>query len=229
MSKNYFQQFKLQKQFSIQGKNIFETLTPMCEALNFKPEYIIQVGASISEAQADEHKLFIESKKTLLFEPNPKEFERVRNVYGEYPNIVIYNIGIYKYADKLKFYGLGGTTYLSEIKESPVKVIDGYAEQENQVFWANCATIDGFDDGNIDLLLIDCEGSEWFVLEKLKSRPVLISLETHSPSGKYLNPFIKEIYNWMKENNYIPFAFNESDTVFANTSVLQVTKNSLDL
>jgi hypothetical protein len=43
------------------------------------------------------------------------------------------------------------------------------------------------------LLSVDTEGCEWYALKNLKSRPKVISLETH---GKYYtNAYIKEILN----------------------------------
>ena len=43
----------------------------------------------------------------------------------------------------------------------------------------------------IDLLSVDTEGCEWFVLQTLRSRPAVISIETHG--GLYLNPHRDEI------------------------------------
>lgn len=59
-------------------------------------------------------------------------------------------------------------------------------------------TFDCIDDGSIDVLALDCEGMEWAVLSKMRSRPKLLTIEVWDG-----NPYKKEIYEWLKENGYI--------------------------
>ena len=51
-------------------------------------------------------------------------------------------------------------------------------------------------------MLLDMEGSEWFVLKHLISRPKIVIIEMQNSDETYKNPFFNEILNWFKENNY---------------------------
>ncbi len=79
---------------------------------------------------------------------------------------------------------------------SPAQVNDDYQIRKEDRFQVGCVRFDEIDDGSIDLLSVDTEGSEWYVLKYLKSRPLVISVETHGKS--YLNPFFGEISAWME-------------------------------
>ena len=53
--------------------------------------------------------------------------------------------------------------------------------------------ISKFDEGNIDVLFLDTEGTEWFVLKHLLSRPTIITVEV-GDNVNYVNPYIEKIY-----------------------------------
>ena len=53
------------------------------------------------------------------------------------------------------------------------------------------------DDGEIDLLNLDCEGSEWYVLEKMKSRPRILQVELYPKHGHH-----REISAWLEAHGY---------------------------
>jgi len=59
------------------------------------------------------------------------------------------------------------------------------------------------------------------VIKHLKSRPKVISIETH---GKYyVNPFIKQIEEWMQKENYTVWYKDRSDTIFIKSGFLEPT------
>lgn len=58
-------------------------------------------------------------------------------------------------------------------------------------------TFDTIDDGEIDVLALDCEGMEWAVLSKMHSLPELLTIEIWDG-----NPYTKEIYEWLKDHDY---------------------------
>ena len=61
---------------------------------------------------------------------------------------------------------------------------------------------------------LDTEGGEFYVLEKLISRPELIVLETHNHIASYINPFLYEIEEWMVENNYVKVSVDSGDSIY---------------
>lgn len=75
-----------------------------------------------------------------------------------------------------------------------------------------------FDKGDIDLLSIDIEGCELFVLQEMRSRPLIIRVEMLWKS--YKNPFYDHILYWMKKNNYILFTKIQADYVFTRTKTI---------
>jgi hypothetical protein len=68
----------------------------------------------------------------------------------------------------------------------------------SRTFEVEVVTFDTLDDGQIEILNLDCEGQEWAVLSKMKSRPKLLNVELRSA-----NPYFKEINQWLFDNKYI--------------------------
>lgn len=68
----------------------------------------------------------------------------------------------------------------------------------NETFAVDVVTFNEIDDGQIDVLALDCEGQEWAVLSKMKSSPYLLSIEIWEG-----NPYAKEIHGWMKYHEYV--------------------------
>ncbi|TSA41000.1 MAG: FkbM family methyltransferase [Verrucomicrobiales bacterium] len=75
-------------------------------------------------------------------------------------------------------------------------------------------TIDAIDTGIIDILCVDIEGAEWYVIEKLVSRPFMVRVETHFSHSGYRNPFYDEIFNHMKNLGYSMIVQDVSDTLW---------------
>ena len=122
---------------------------------------------------------------------------------------------------KIKLAQREASTFVSQLEASPAIVNDGYVLQEADEFTVEAVTFDRIDDGTIDLLSVDTEGSEWFVLKHMTSRPKVISIETHGAG--YLNPNIAEIEGWMRRNGYQPFFKDKSDTVYVQPDTISLT------
>lgn len=82
-------------------------------------------------------------------------------------------------------------------------------------------TFDSLDDETIDLLSVDVEGSEWFVLERLRSRPRVITLETHG--ARYRNPYLDEIESWFAVNGYALLYRTSSDSTYVKAGTIRRT------
>ena len=97
---------------------------------------------------------------------------------------------------------------------------DDFDLQQTKKFTADAKLFSEIDDGTIDLISIDTEGSEWFVIKNMKSRPTVISIETHG--GMYVNPYLGDLLNWMLENDYILWYKDGSDSVFVLRNTIPI-------
>lgn len=89
---------------------------------------------------------------------------------------------------------------------------DNYKISEENTYEVPCKVFSDIDTGDIDLLSVNIEGAEWYVLKNMRSQPKVLSIETH---GKfYQNPFMAEIQNWIRINHYVIWYKDNSDTVF---------------
>ena len=103
-----------------------------------------------------------------LFEPNPKLFEILVKQSQSFDNVTVYNVGISNENKIGEIYLADNCSFIKGV-DSPCSMQEGTKQEYES--WdrspVELYTIDKYDTGNIDLLLIDTEGSEWFVLEKL--------------------------------------------------------------
>jgi len=185
-------------------------LKNICDSIGFSPKVLFEVGVC---QPSDSHvKDFLDgATKAELFEPHPFYYQRLVIAFESYEQVKVHNVAIYKEEGKVKLYNRNASTFVEGI-ESPAKVNDGYSEKEGDVFNIDAKTFDQYDTGDIELLAIDTEGCEWFAIEKMKSRPKLICVETHGM--RYTNPYLKEIEAWMKENGYEVIDRDVSDTIY---------------
>jgi len=158
--------------------------------------------------------LIPESKKVILIEAQEKHVNALRKAFLEYEYVMVHNVAIYhSNLDRIKLYCKNAAAFIDGI-ESPELLIKNYTPNESDAFFVKAMTFDNYDDGDIDILAVDIEGAEWYVIEKLKSRPKLICLETHYKPPLYVNPHMREINKWMFENHYMKYCEDVSDTIY---------------
>lgn len=162
-----------------------------------------------------------EDVRTTLVEPEPGAVKAIKEAFGNQKNVTLLPYAIYDYNGTLKLAKAGASTFVARLSKSPAMENDRYEVDEAEQIDVECRVFSDLDDGTIDLLCIDIEGAEWYVLKNLKSRPRIISVETH---GKfYTNPFMKEIGEWMETNGYEAWYKDNSDTVFARKDIVTPT------
>lgn len=151
--------------------------------------------------------------RASLVEADPKTVSILENYFKEY-NVTIFPIAVWSSSGTVRLSRAAASTFVAELASSPAIVNDKYKVDFDNTFEVKCVVFSEIDKGDIDLLSIDIEGGEWHVINHLKSRPKIISVETH---GKYYtNPFIDEINRWMEKNQYVLWFKDASDTVFMN-------------
>lgn len=154
--------------------------------------------------------------RATLVEADVVTVEKIKDYFKGY-NIKVFPVAVWDFNGTIKLSKAAASTFVTELKSSPAIINDKYEINEENTFEVSCMIFSDIDDGTIDLLSIDVEGSEWYVIKHLKSRPLIVSVETH---GKYYtNPFIKEIKKWMISENYITWYKDGSDTVFVRKNI----------
>jgi FkbM family methyltransferase len=159
--------------------------------------HLVEIGCS---GKASLHN-FLEPESLLeIFEPNPKHLAAIRQTYAGYPNVIIHPYALWKERGEVRFHEQGVTSFVEGVRSPAVS---------NNWPVADCGltvearTFDEFDDGTITMMDIDTEGAEWYVLERMKSRPGVIMIEMQWL--EYRNPHFNEIVNWMEANYYYNF------------------------
>jgi FkbM family methyltransferase len=136
-----------------------------------------------------------------LFEPNPVCFEELKSALSNYPNFKLFNYAVGSENKTCNLCLAGPSSFLEGIS-SPQKSYQPNAESELEKVSIEIRSIKEIDNGDIDFLLLDTEGSEFDIIKNLVSRPKQISVEMYSFGVGYKNPHFDDIMNWMNENNY---------------------------
>ena len=150
--------------------------------------------------------------RTTLVECDPLTVAELRTRFGTLPHVRIEDVAVADESGTLTFYRTGASTFGSNVPQSPALVNDNYQPKQTDTFDVRAVTFDEIDDGTVDVLSIDVEGGEWYVLRHLRSRPSVISVETHGK--RYVNPFLNEISAWMHAEGYGAWYSDETDTVY---------------
>lgn len=198
------------------NKKLFKKVTKK----NLEVKCVCEVGVYLPET-SNIIDFIKEGVKTILVEPNPPAIQAIKDYFKEYNNIILHQVAIYHREGKLKLSNAEASTFVSELSASPALINDKYVNNDSKMVEVNCVKFESIDEGDIDLLSIDTEGCEWYVLETMKSKPKVISVETH---GKfYVNPFLDKINNWIQYNDYKVWYKDLSDTVFVKKELFQLT------
>ena len=182
---------------------------------------VCEVGVFLPEMSNILDFIVKDRTRTMLVEPDPKCIGAIRTYFRDYPNMTLQPVAVYDHHGVLELVQREASTFVSDLPYSPAQINDRYHNIKEDKFEVPCVTFDEIDDGAIDLLSVDTEGSEWYVLKNLKSRPKVISIETHGKS--YVNPFLKEISAWIKDNGYDRWYMDNTDTVYYKKGEFGIT------
>ncbi|MDQ3949325.1 MAG: FkbM family methyltransferase [Gemmatimonadota bacterium] len=162
----------------------------------------------------------VQGVRCTLVEPDPDCVLAIREHFAAQRNVTLHPVAVYDLHGRVELVRRAASTFVAELTDTPATVNDRYRLDENDKFVVEARTFDEIDDGTIDLLSVDAEGSEWFVIKHMTSRPSVISVETHG--SLYRNPYLDEISQWMKANNYVLLYKATSDSVFVKRGVIEV-------
>ena len=185
----------------------------------FSPAHVAEVGVWLPET-SNIYRFIRDGVRCTLVEPDPKSVRAIRKAFTDQDNITIHPVAILDRKGQIELVRRGPSTYLAGLEVSPALVNDEYQFDQADTFTVEATTFDEIDDGSIELLSIDVEGSEWYVVQGLVSRPAVISAETHG--ALYTNPRLAEISAWMAANGYDIWYKTLTDTVFVRRGQIRV-------
>jgi len=188
-------------------------LKKIAEDLGIEYNVVCEVGVWKPE-ESHILNLIPHAKKVIMFEAQEEYAEQSRNSFKDYGYVTVHTVAIYKEnLDSVQFVDIGSSSFIEGVA-SPSVNMHVYNIPQRKRFHVQARTFDNYDEGDIDILAIDIEGAEWYVLEKMKSRPKLICIETHYAPIGYHNPFMSEIEEWIHENGYVKHMNDVSDTIY---------------
>ena len=134
------------------------------------------------------------ARRTLLIEPDPEMAAAARR---NYPWAEVRQVAVAREFGTANLRKLNGSSYIKGIPWAPA--FDVCPDKARKAGKVPVATVpfSVLDDGEIDLLNLDCEGSEWYVLEKMKSRPRILQVELYPKHGHH-----REISAWLEAHGY---------------------------
>ena len=186
----------------------------------FKPLHVAEVGVFKPET-SNIYEFIKTGIRTTLVEPDPRSIKQIKEHFAALCNVTLHEVAIFDREGEIELVQREASTFVSELTASPAIQNDGYQVAEKDKFVVRALPFDKIDDGSIDLLSIDVEGAEWFVIKTMRSRPAVISLETHGAA--YVNPYMNEISSWMRDNGYRSWYLTGSDTVFVRPAVIRAS------
>lgn len=203
---------------------LMNKLTKKLKGKGYAPYHICEVG--VWHPKTSNIKYYIEKDiKTLLIEPDSESIALIKKEWGCKKNLILKTFACTDFEGTIDLHKAGSSSFISSCNNSPAIVNDSFDIKKNISTKVDAKKFSSEDPGDIDLISIDTEGSEWFVIKNMLSRPNIISIETHG--GYYINPYINEIKQWMTEYNYILWFKDNSDSVYIKKGVIEVKFNEL--
>jgi len=184
----------------------------------YSPSHVAEVGVW-HPINSNISRFIDEGIKTTLVEPDPESIQLIKKQLDG-KNVFLHEVAACDFNGKVDLYQRKESSFVCSLPGSPAIINDDYEVSTTDRFTADAQIFSEIDDGTIDLISIDIEGSEWFVIKHMVSRPAIISIETHG--GMYTNPYIHELEEWMQSNSYTLWYKDRSDSVFVLSNIIHV-------
>jgi FkbM family methyltransferase len=153
---------------------------------------------TICECAVGPHSLLVRFKglaeRTVLIEPDP---DMARKARRRYPWAELMEVAVTEQYGTVNLRRLEGSSYVKGLPWAPA--FDRFPRRARAAGKVAVAGVPftAIDDGRIDLINLDCEGGEWYVLQGMTSRPLILQIELYEKHGHY-----REIIAWIRENGY---------------------------
>lgn len=190
------------------------------KAKGFRPSHVAEIGVWHPQT-SNVYQYIQDGVRATLVEPDPDSIALIKSEFANHNNVTLYEVAVCDFNGQVELCKWESSTFVSSLHSSPALVNDDCDIEQADKFMAEARLFSEIDDGTIDLLSVDIEGSEWFVIKHMKSRPPVISLETHG--GMYVNPYLDKLQEWMDENNYELWYKDKSDSLFVLRGTISVS------
>jgi FkbM family methyltransferase len=158
--------------------------------------------------------------RATLVEADPVIVGEIRAFFADYA-VTVHPVAVWDYSGTLDLFRADSSTFATDLPGSPALANDNFQTASGHKLSVPCRIFSELDTFDIDLLSVDIEGAEWYVLKHLVSRPAVISLETH---GKYyINPFLADMQHWLTENKYVIWYKDRSDSVYVRRGLFNIS------
>jgi FkbM family methyltransferase len=185
----------------------------------FNPNHVAEVGVW-QPGTSNIRDYILAGIRTTLVEPDPESIELIRKQFPT-ENLTLHEVAIYDRNGELELCKRAASTFVKSLPSSPTLVNDRFEIDDADTLVVQARVFNEIDDGSIDLISIDVEGSEWYVLQNMLSRPAVISIETHG--GLYTNPYLEEIRAWLDDNQYLIWYKDKSDSVYVRKDSIHIS------
>lgn len=198
--------------------NGYQKLMEIISNCQWIPKNVVEVGVGSREL-CRSRPFWKLGSNCLLFEPNPESYAKIKETINFQHNVQLFPFAISDKIGNEEFIVNGDCSSL----ESVVSPANNESCNEKQRVLVETRKIDEFDNGDINLLLIDTEGGEWGVLKNLVSKPEVVVIETHAGDllGNigYQNSNLYEIEKWFKLRQYQLLFKDISDSFYIRNDI----------
>ncbi len=148
--------------------------------------------------------------RVQLVEPQPEVAKELDKKWGHLDNVTIHRVAVAAEAGEVTMFRPHPLPTAHLQGSDPPSKHEGRDGVHRITVPA--ITFDTIDDGTIDVLSCDTEGSDWHVISKLKSRPTVIAVEMHH--SRWRNKHHDEIIRWMEDNSYLNYGVIGGDDIY---------------
>jgi|TARA_B110000971_G_scaffold134793_1_gene137874 hypothetical protein len=138
----------------------------ICEVINkkgFTPKYVAEVGVWHPNS-SNIYTYIMDGIETMLVELDPKSIGLIKDKFNK-PNVTLHAAAVCDFEGEIELYQRGASTFVSHLPSSPALVNDDCDIEKSESFMAQAIKFSSIDNGKLDLISIDIEGGEWFVIK----------------------------------------------------------------
>ena len=144
--------------------------------------------------------LWDEGYECVVVEPNPEHYVDYANATLDRENVAFFPVAVALEPCIVRLArSKSGAAYVAGVNAPEVQK-RGHPQWPDRTRRVPALPFDALDPGNIAGMILDVEGCEWWVLQRLVSEPLLLIVELSH--GSYCHPDEEAILAWMASNDY---------------------------